>query len=102
MQKYAFLDRDGTLLVEPEQQEGENYPKITTKEEMTKLLFLDGAIEGMTSLIDKGYKLIMVSNQPYLGTPRRPKDIYEEVTKNMNTELAKNGISFDFVMMCPH
>ncbi|HEY4963193.1 MAG TPA: HAD-IIIA family hydrolase [Candidatus Saccharimonadales bacterium] len=102
MQKYAFLDRDGTILIEPEQDGTDSYPLQTTREKMTRLRFLNDALEGLDKLKKLGFKFVLVTNQPWLDTPKRPKDIYEEVTSKMYAELDNRGIVFDFVMMCPH
>jgi len=99
MQKYAFLDRDGTILIE---QDDEDFLKSATFEELTDLKFVNGALEGLDLLAKKGFKLVLVTNQPYLGTPKRPKKIYDVVTSKMNEELTKRNLYFDFVMMCPH
>lgn len=100
MQKYAFVDRDGTILWEPPQSidPRETFPLKSADQAQ----FLEGAIEGLKKLVEKGYKLVLVTNQTFLGTPKHPKDISEQVMSRMHTELAKNGIHFEFEMICPH
>lgn len=102
MQKIAFVDRDGTIIWEPERPEGidprETFP-LTSSEQVS---FMDGAIEGLKRLLDKGYKLVLVTNQTFLGTPKHPQNIFDEVMNRMFSELEKNAVKFDFVMVCPH
>ena len=102
MQKYAFLDRDGTFLWEPEKPEGADPREAFPFQTMSEFKFIDGALDGMRALVDRGYKLVMVTNQPFLGTPRHPQEIFDRVNKKIYEELAKYGISFSFVMVCPH
>src|SRR6185369_7450661 len=51
--KYAFLDRDGTLIFEPQDTYQVDSPD--------KLRVLDGVVEGRRALEVRGYKLVMVS-----------------------------------------
>jgi imidazoleglycerol-phosphate dehydratase/histidinol-phosphatase len=102
MQKYAFLDRDGTFLWEPERPEGVDPRETFPLQSMEQFSFMDGALEGMKQLVDKGYRLVMVTNQTFLGTPRHPQAMFDKVMAKINEELSEQGISFDFIMACPH
>ena len=102
MQKYAFLDRDGTFIWEPEKPEGADLRETFPLRSMNEFKFMDGAIEGIKTLIDKGYKLVMITNQTFLGTPKHPREMFDSVMRKIDEELLKYGISFDFVMICPH
>ena len=66
MQKYAFLDRDGTFIWEPEKPEGVDPRETFPLKSINEFKFIDDAIEGIKTLVDKGYKLVMVSNQTFL------------------------------------
>lgn len=101
-QKYAFLDRDGTFLWEPEKPEGVNPRETFPLKSMDDFKFMDGAIEGIKKLVDKGYKLVMVTNQTFLGTPKHPKEIFDQVMQKIDDEFAKHDMKFEFKMVCPH
>src|SRR3989338_6789083 len=64
--RYAFLDRDGTLIFEPQ----DTYQVDSVK----KLKILDGVIDGLQELKSRGYSLIMISNQDGLGTSSFPQE----------------------------
>jgi imidazoleglycerol-phosphate dehydratase/histidinol-phosphatase len=99
MQRYAFLDRDGTLIKEWGRDEYDvAYPPKNTNE----VVFMDGVIDGLKELAEQDYKLVLATNQSYLGTPRNPKDIFDAVMDYFYSELASHGITFEFSMVCPH
>lgn len=102
MQKYAFLDRDGTFLWEPERPEGVDPRETFPLKSMDEFKFMDDAIEGIRALVEKGYKLVMVTNQTFLGAPKHPKEMFDKVMSKIDEELAKYGIAFEFKMVCPH
>ncbi len=102
MQKVAFVDRDGTIIWEPERPEGIDPRETFPLASADQVSFMEGAIEGLKSLQDKGYKLVLVTNQTFLGTPKHPQEIFDQVMDRMYGELGQNGIHFDFAMVCPH
>ena len=52
--KAIFVDRDGTILREPADEQIDS---------LEKLEFVPGAISGLRSLMGLGYELVMASNQ---------------------------------------
>lgn len=92
--KYAFLDRDGTLIFEPQ----DNF-QIDSIE---KLAILNGVVRGLKELTKQGYKLIMVTNQDGLGTSSFPKSDFEVPQNKILTFLQKNGVNFEKIFICPH
>ncbi len=101
MQKYAFVDRDGTIVWEPAPDQSD--PRLTyTLKNPDDLKFMDGAIEGLKTLVENGYKLVLATNQTHLGTPSYPRELFDEAMKLMHHELDKHGIHFEFEMVCPH
>ncbi len=102
MQKYAFLDRDGTFLWEPEKPDGVDPRETFPLRSLEEFRFMDGAIENIKTLVDKGYRLVMVTNQTFLGTPKHPQAMFDTVMQKIATDLGAHGISFDFLMVCPH
>lgn len=92
-QKYLFLDRDGTLIREPEDEQ------IDT---LDKLEFLPGIFRNLyiiTHLLD--YRLIMVSNQDGLGTPAYPEHSYRTVQQKLIKTFANEDIHFDDILIDP-
>ena len=93
-QKYAFLDRDGTLIFEPQ----DTYQIDSLK----KLKILDGVIEGLQELTKRGYSLIMISNQDGLGTSSFPQENFKRPQERMLKLFCDEGIAFDQIFICPH
>ena len=87
MRKILFIDRDGTILREPEDEQIDSYEKFH---------FVEGAI-GALSFIRRhtDYELVMVSNQDGLGTASYPeKDFWP--TQNLMLEILQGeGVTFD-------
>lgn len=92
--KYAFLDRDGTLIFEPQD--------TFQIDSIGKLNVLDGVIEGLTELKGKGYELIIITNQDGLGTSSFPKTDFEAPQNKMLSIFKEKGIQFKEIFICPH
>lgn len=91
--KFLFLDRDGTLIDEPEDKQ------IDTLE---KLKLEPGVIPALLALKARGYAFVMVTNQDGLGTPGYPQASFDSVQQKLIELLASQGITFEAVMICPH
>ncbi len=94
VEKYAFLDRDGTLIYEPQ----DTYQV----DSIDKLEILDGAIEGLQELQSRGYKLAMVSNQDGLGTASFPEADFVAPQNRMLQIFKDAGVEFEQIFICPH
>ena len=92
--RYAFLDRDGTLIFEPQ----DTYQVDSVK----KLKILDGVINGLQELKSRGYSLIMISNQDGLGTSSFPQENFRGPQEKMLKIFCDKGIVFDEIFVCPH
>lgn len=92
--KYAFLDRDGTLIFEPQ-----DTFKVDSIE---KLKILEGVITGLKELIKRKYKLIMITNQDGLGTSLFSQADFEAPQNKMLSIFEENGIKFKRIFICPH
>jgi imidazoleglycerol-phosphate dehydratase/histidinol-phosphatase len=93
MKKILFIDRDGTLIEEPEDQQVDSLDKIR---------LVKGVIGALQTLQDVGYRLVMVSNQDGLGTPSFPHVDFAVCQEHMLALFKSQGISFDEVFICPH
>jgi imidazoleglycerol-phosphate dehydratase / histidinol-phosphatase len=91
--KAIFLDRDGTLIEEPPDEQVDS---------LEKLELVPGVIQGLRLLQNRGYSLVMVSNQDNLGSPAYPRQQYEIVQNKMMHLLNGEGIQFSAVFICPH
>lgn len=94
LNKYAFIDRDGTIIFEP----------LDTQQidSLEKLQILDGVVFGLKQLVDDGYKLIMISNQDGLGTSSFPQPDFDTVQDKLINDLKQFGIEFYKIFICPH
>ncbi len=86
MKKAIFIDRDGTIIREPEDEQIDS---------LEKLEFLPGAISGLKALSGLGYELVMASNQDGLGTPSFPEETFHPAHNKMLATLAGEGVRFD-------
>lgn len=86
MKKAIFIDRDGTIIKEPADEQIDS---------LEKLEFVPGVISALGKLMRKGYELVMVSNQDGLGTPSFPEDTFYPAHNKMLATLAGEGVEFD-------
>ena len=102
LKKYAFLDRDGTLIYEPTPEETKEGDIPYQIDSLEKLKILDGVIEGLQKLQKSAYKLVMVSNQDALGTDIFPQESFDIPHNQMLKIFQENGIEFVEVLICTH
>ena len=93
MKKILFIDRDGTLIEEPDDCQVDS---------LSKVALLPGVIPALLRLIDSGYRLVMVSNQDGLGTAAFPEQDFARCQQWLLQLLESQGIAFDEVFICPH
>lgn len=93
-EKIAFLDRDGALIFEPQD--------TFQIDKLELLQILPGVIEALKILLEKGFKLVLVSNQDGLGTAAFPMASFEAPQQKMLSVFKENGIEFTAVCICPH
>ena len=91
MKKVLFIDRDGTLALEPE-----NYQL----DALDKLVFYPGVFQYLGRIAKElDYELVMVTNQDGLGTDSFPEDTFWSTHDFMMTALKNEGISFSEVLI---
>lgn len=93
MQNMLFIDRDGTLVEEPDDYQVDDLAKIR----LTPFV-----IPALTALVKAGFRLVMVSNQDGLGTSSFPKDAFQESQDFILRLFTSQGITFDDILICPH
>ncbi len=92
MKKAIFIDRDGTLLREPADEQVDALEKVE---------FVPGAISGMRALTGMGYELVMASNQDGLGTPSFPEETFWPAQNLLLKTLEGEGVVFDDILIDP-
>ncbi len=92
MNKVIIVDRDGTLLKEPFDEQIDALEKVE---------FVPGAISGLKALTGLGYELVMASNQDGLGTPAFPEETFWPAQNLLLKTLAGEGIVFDDILIDP-
>ena len=90
MKKALFIDRDGTILVEPADEQIDS---------LEKFAFVPGVISGLKALAGLDYELVLVSNQDGLGTPSFPMETFVPYQKLMLDTLAGEGVKFDNILI---
>ena len=92
MNKAVFLDKDGTIV------DNSQYPLIIP----TDKLLHDDVLEGLKHIQEKGYKIILISNQSWIGKGRMSRGDVEAVFQSLITQLELHNINVDDYTYCPH
>ena len=92
MKKVLFIDRDGTVIVEPEED--------FQVDSLEKLEFIPGAISNLRKIAEQlDYTLVMVTNQDGLGTSSFPEDTFWPPHNKMLQLLKGENVVFDEVLI---
>ena len=92
MNKVIIVDRDGTLLKEPYDEQIDALEKVE---------FVPGAISGLKALTGLGYELVMASNQDGLGTSAFPEETFWPAQNLLLKTLEGEGVVFDDILIDP-
>ncbi len=93
MKKILFIDRDGTLITEPFDQQIDRLDKFVLEPD---------CIAALQRLRDAGWTFVMVTNQDGLGTPSFREEEFRPLQKLLLDILSSQGIVFEAVRVCPH
>ena len=91
MKTALFIDRDGTILCEPEDEQIDSFEKFR---------FVDGAISNLAFLRSHtSHEFVMVSNQDGLGTEAYPEKDFWPTHNFMLQTLKGEGVVFDDILI---
>lgn len=91
MQKILFLDRDGTLILEPEDYQVDSLDKVEFYPQM--FFYLSKIVQELD------YELVMVTNQDGLGTEEYPEDTFWPAHNMVLRALENEGIHFREILI---
>ena len=91
--RILFIDRDGTLITEPPDEQIDS---------LEKLELVPGVIPALLELAGAGYEFVIVSNQDGLGTDCYPLEDYEVPQQKMLDIFSSQGINFSDVLIDEH
>lgn len=92
-QKVLFIDRDGTLIEEPADEQVDALEKVR---------LVEGVIPALLALKDAGFRFVMVTNQDGLGSTSFPQAEFDRCQDHILSLFKSQGIDFDPVLICPH
>lgn len=92
MKKALFIDRDGTLIVEP--------PITFQVDTLEQMEFLPGVFRALFRIKQlSDFELVMVSNQDGLGTPSYPEENFNTVQGKLLRAFHNEDIRFDEILI---
>ena len=92
-EKILFIDRDGTLIYEPDDFQVDALDKVR---------LVDDVIPSLLEIARHGYRFVVVSNQDGLGTDAFPQADFDGPHALFMQIFSSQGIVFDEVFICPH
>lgn len=91
MKKVLFIDRDGTLIIEPPDQQIDS---------LEKLEYYPGVFRWLGKIArETGFELVIVTNQDGLGTSSFPEDTFWPAHNKMITAFRNEGVEFTKVFI---
>lgn len=90
--RILFIDRDGTLIVEPSD--------TFQIDGLEQLDFQPGVIRNLYFIRKRlDFEFVMVTNQDGLGTPANPRENFELIQSKMLDVFEREGVSFDKIFI---
>ena len=93
LKRALFIDRDGTLVVEPDDFQLDDFKKLEFVPKVFRNLYF------IRKHLD--YEFVMVSNQDGLGTDAFPEETFRPLHELIMKTLSCEGIDFDDVLIDP-
>lgn len=94
MKRILFIDRDGTIIEEPEDEQIDSF---------AKLKFTRGVFRNLSFIRSKlDFEFVMVSNQDGLGTDAFPEETFWPVHNFILQTLESEGVTFDEILIDRH
>jgi len=91
MKKVIFIDRDGTIVIEPEDEQIDSFEK---------LIFYPKVISVLRKISEElDYELVMVTNQDGLGTQSFPEETFWPIQNKILTLLKNEGVEFSEIII---
>jgi imidazoleglycerol-phosphate dehydratase/histidinol-phosphatase len=91
MKKVLFIDRDGTIIIEPPDEQVDSFEKLA---------FLPHVISALAKIAkETDYELVMITNQDGLGTSSFPEETFWPVHLKMLDILKGEGINFEEIFI---
>jgi imidazoleglycerol-phosphate dehydratase/histidinol-phosphatase len=91
MKKVLFIDRDGTIIIEPADEQLDSFEKLEFKPGVIT------ALSGISKETD--FELVMVTNQDGLGSASYPEETFWPVHKKLLSILRGEGVIFKEVFI---
>jgi len=91
--KAIFLDRDGVINRKLENDYVKNWDEFC---------FLPGVFEAIKTIKEKGYLIVVVTNQRGIARGFMTENDLHEIHQKMQNELEKHGAQVDDIFYCPH
>jgi len=92
LKKVVFLDRDGVI-----NKDSENYIKS-----WAEFSFLPGSLDAIKVLTQKGFPIILITNQSMINRKIAPLKNLETIHFNLVETVNKNGGAILDIFYCPH
>ena len=94
MKPVLFIDRDGTLIREPADEQIDSF---------NKLEFYPGVFSNLKKICEElNFEIVMITNQDGLGTDVYPESSFWPVHNFMLDAFKNEGIVFDNQLIGPH
>lgn len=91
MKKVLFIDRDGTLIVEPDDEQVDS---------LEKLEFYPKVFQNLSKIANElEYELVMVTNQDGLGTASFPEETFWPVQNKIIQAFSNEGVVFSEILI---
>lgn len=92
MKKALFIDRDGTIVIEP--------PVDYQLDSLEKLEFYPGVFSNLSKIAQElDFELVMVTNQDGLGTESFPEDTFWPAQNKILRAFENEGVVFDEILI---